>query len=121
MLIDCYGDFTMNINTVTWKEWKCRSHIDGLGNIIIDDWTGPGSQPTTAQIQTASDDYDAHLVSQDSKYIQYLSKISDLDYDQIDNYVDNITNLAGAKVLMKRMAFAIVALVNILKEERSVK
>lgn len=111
----------MNINTVNWKGWNCNAHIDGSGNIVIDKWISPGTQPTTAEIQTASDEYDAYLIAQDAKYLQYLNKISDINYDQIGTIVDSISSLAQAKPVIKKMAYAIVALTNILKEDRKVK
>ncbi len=53
----------MKIETVNWKEWKCSSHLDSNEKIIITKWNTPGPQPTTAQIQQASDDYDVYLAN----------------------------------------------------------
>jgi len=115
---------SLNYMALIWK-WGNgfgNAHIDSvLGKMIIDKWSLVQPQPSQVEVDQCMIDYESYMQGQDTKYIQYLSKISDLDYDQIDNYVDGITNLSGAKVLMKKMAFAIVALVNILKEERSVK
>ena len=113
----------MKLDCIRWK-WG-QGHVYHLnlntGKIIIDIWNLPPPEPTTAEIQTASNDYDAYLISQDSKYLQYLSKIAGLDYDQIDTYISGISTMAQAKVFMKRMAFGLVALTNILKEDRRVK
>lgn len=54
----------MKIGTVNWKKWKCKSHIDNAGKIIIDNWISPGQQPTTVEIQQASDDYDVYIANQ---------------------------------------------------------
>ncbi len=115
----------MKLRCLYWKYGGGNSfnHKDPVtGKIIIDKWNHPTEpEPTEAEIQTISDDYEIHLAGQDTKYMQYLAKIANLDYDQIDTYINNISNMAGAKVLMKRMAFALVALTNILKENRTVK
>ena len=64
MLFDSNGGFSVNIETVNWKNWKCKSHIDGSGNIIIDDWFSSGTQPTPSEISQANIDYEQHLIDQ---------------------------------------------------------
>ena len=53
----------MKIETVNWMGWKCNSHLDSHEKIIITKWNTPGPQPTTAEIQTASDEYDVYLAN----------------------------------------------------------
>ena len=112
----------MNINAVNWKGWNCNAHIDEITkNIIIDIWVSPGIQPTTAEIQQASDDYDIHLAAQDAKYPQWLSKIASIEYDDIPGFIDPLSSVAQMKVALKKMCYFMVSLKNIIKEDRKVE
>ena len=57
----------MKITSIIWKygNGSCNAHLDPITkNIIIDKWNLPQPEPTTAEIQQASDEYDQHLIDQ---------------------------------------------------------
>ena len=57
----------MNILAITWKygNGSCNAHLDPITrNIIIDKWNLPQPEPTEAEIQQASDEYEQHLIDQ---------------------------------------------------------
>lgn len=65
MLYDSNGDIAMKLGLFDWKGWNCSAYKDvTTGNFIIDEWFSPGPQPTPAEIQQASNEYDQHLIDQ---------------------------------------------------------
>jgi len=102
-----------------WGQGCCDAHIDASGEIVIDEWkhaTIP--EPNETEIAQAITEYETFLQGEETKYIEYLSKINDLYYDQIDSYISAISNLADAKAFLKKLSKATLALVKVLKSKK---